>query len=252
MMMMIFSRLFCFHLHGLYGLLNMLMMSVIPFYFIIKMFIRFSSRINKFVNFLIWFMALSLLLLSHWFDTRASSSSSCHRGPVEMILSRLLRHQPSSSSSSSSCPPMQWQVYYKLVCLRCISFAFDYFVWTPPPSQVEKENDQIDMSKKENQNSDGDDEIRAYKDFQKIHASSITLSTNSPSHRFHHHVSLITFLSYIFYPPVYIAGPIISFNAWYQQIMMIIKKEQNGVHWYEKLKKDDEIVADDEMRRPAV
>ena len=90
----------------------------------------------------------------------------------------------------------QWTVSFNLVLLRMISFNMDYHWATDPEKPV---------SPRPPEPTKGKTPKPAYRALQE---------TPRPVDRY----SLAAYLAYLFYPPLYLAGPVTPFNAWQAQI----------------------------------
>eukprot|EP00386_Alphamonas_edax_P000417 GDKI01001285.1.p1 GENE.GDKI01001285.1~~GDKI01001285.1.p1 ORF type:complete len:575 (+),score=135.99 GDKI01001285.1:57-1781(+) len=86
----------------------------------------------------------------------------------------------------------RWSVSFNLVTLRMISFNMDYH-WMVTNRTLTKKTDAVEL------------DPLSYRARQETH---------QPSDRY----NLLAYLSYLFYAPLYIAGPTTPFNAWVSQI----------------------------------
>ncbi|DBA77765.1 hypothetical protein WJX77_010553 [Trebouxia sp. C0004] len=99
--------------------------------------------------------------------------------------------------------PLQWQTSYNLVALRHISFAVDKH-WSSNQLAVREP-------------------VRAQLDTLKARQKA-----SLPASAY----NLITYLAYVYYPPLYIAGPICTFNSFASQFRVPMRLQHKYVFWY--------------------
>ncbi|KAA6428329.1 MAG: hypothetical protein FRX49_01925 [Trebouxia sp. A1-2] len=99
--------------------------------------------------------------------------------------------------------PLQWQTSYNLVALRHISFAVDKH-WSSNQLAVQEP-------------------VRAHLDTLKARQKA-----SLPAGAY----NLITYLAYVYYPPLYIAGPICTFNSFASQLRVPMRLQHKYVFLY--------------------
>ncbi|KAK4046734.1 glycerol transporter [Microbotryomycetes sp. JL201] len=97
----------------------------------------------------------------------------------------------------------RWHINWNITMLRLISFNMDYYWATsshpPPPPPLDASADII-------------------KDEKSPPAASVRSSPSSTSHPLHFYAFWL-YLTYALYPPLYLAGPILTFNSFVSQLL---------------------------------
>jgi D-alanyl-lipoteichoic acid acyltransferase DltB (MBOAT superfamily) len=145
-----------------------------------------------------WALNISLLLLCNLFDGFAYVPFASWAGAVGAALDRLVGDGA-----------YNWQIQFNLTFLRLISFCMDRFWSLAPADQQHASARPVKSS-----NGGGGGKIIGLSgvasdspDLERI--EELRADTCLPPHKY----SLLHMLAYVFYIPLYIAGPIVPFNA---------------------------------------
>ncbi|KAF4663102.1 hypothetical protein FOL47_005901 [Perkinsus chesapeaki] len=104
----------------------------------------------------------------------------------------------------------RWQIMYNMVMLRMISYSMDYY-WAVRDHPSPQSPRGVEMKDLESDEEEEEDTGKVYKpDIPQGGDYKTRVRTNLPI-RYYHSTPL--YLAYLLYAPLYIAGPIITFNA---------------------------------------